>query len=64
MYVHGQALEVDLTYAIRGTSLKLAHLVVVPAVTDLDTETLDAKSLIVWLFVVANGLCTVTSRAP
>jgi len=46
---------VDLTGAIRGTSLRLAHLVVVPAVTDLDTETLDAKSLIVWLFVIANG---------
>ena len=55
VFVHGPPLDADLAAAFRAASLKTAELVVVPALTDLDTKVMDARDLLVWLAVIAAG---------
>ena len=55
MFVHGPPLTLDFEGAARLASLKVASIIVVPALEDLDTKNLTARDLLVWLVVVAAG---------
>ena len=55
MFVHGLPLEMDLAGVVQNASLRMAKVVVVPALTDLDTKTMHARDFIVWLVVIAAG---------
>ena len=55
MFVHGPPLTLDFEGAARLASLKVASIIVVPALEDLDTKDLTARDLLVWLVVIAAG---------